>query len=468
MAITTNTANIGGRSRAQRILIILAVLALVTALAVVSQPGVFQAVLLVLAVLAALKLLTNNLALGLVALVPLSVFVHFELKTGTNTDVGPHILVVALIAGLAIIRGSGRDHAGILPESSSTTPLLLLCAVAAMAFLIGRLPWFAFAQGAPLRAQLGGLATFLISALTLLLAATQIRTMEWLKRITWLFIGIGALITLGRIFSGPLELLNQLTSRNALGSLFWTWLVAMAIAQGLVNTTLRRSLRIAMLAIAVGVIYMNLLHSTSWASGWIPPLVAIITIVLVELRGIGAAALVAGVTVALSNYRGLSDFLLSGNEYSLLTRFEAWRIVGEIVSVSPILGLGPANYYWYAPLFPILGYSVRFNSHNNYVDLVAQTGVLGLLAFLWFALTLARVGWRLLDRVPAGFPRAYVLGALGGLVGTLVAGMFGDWIIPFVYNIGLDGMRASLIAWLFLGGLVAMEQMHRESLMELT
>ena len=461
MAITTNTANFDGRSRARRILIILAVLALVATLAVVSQPGVFQAVLLVLAVLAILKLLTSNLTLGLAALVP------FELKTGTNTDLGPHILLIALISGLLILRGSGHDEAGILPKSSSTTPVLLLCAVAAMAFLIGRLPWFAFAQGAPIRAQLGGLATFLISALTFLLAATQIRTIEWLKRITWIFIGVGAIVTFGRIFSGPLELLNQLVNRNAMGRLFWTGLVAMAVAQGFTNTTLRRGLRIVLLSIAAGVIYLNLLHSGSWASGWIPPLVATITIVLVEIPRIGAAALLAGVTAALSNYRGVTDSLLSGNEYSLLTRFEAWRIVGEIVSASPIVGLGPANYYWYAPLFPVLGYSVRFNSHNNYIDLVAQTGVLGLLAFVWFSLAVARIGWSLLTRVPAGFPRAYALGAIGGLVGTLVAGMLGDWIIPFVYNIGLDGMRDSLIGWLFLGGLVAMEQLYRKRVTEL-
>jgi len=60
--------------------------------------------------------------------------------------------------------------------------------------------------------------------------------------------------------------------------------------------------------------------------------------------------------------------------------------------------------------------------------------------------------------VPEGFARAYVYGALGGLAGTLVAGMLADWLIPFVYNVGLAGFRTSVLAWLFLGGLVAMEQ----------
>jgi hypothetical protein len=58
-----------------------------------------------------------------------------------------------------------------------------------------------------------------------------------------------------------------------------------------------------------------------------------------------------------------------------------------------------------------------------------------------------------------------VYGALGGLVATLVAGMLGDWIIPFFYNITLGGFRASILGWLFLGGLVFLEQTmkHRDS-----
>lgn len=46
----------------------------------------------------------------------------------------------------------------------------------------------------------------------------------------------------------------------------------------------------------------------------------------------------------------------------------------------------------------------------------------------------------------------------------IVAGMLGDWVIPFVYNIGLGGFRASVLGWLFLGGLVALNNIiMRES-----
>src|SRR5207249_7869594 len=126
------------------------------------------------------------------------------------------------------------------------------------------------------------------------------------------------------------------------------------------------------------------------------------------------ATLVGSLMGALKLQQILSDVVFVGdNEYSLSTRLEAWRIMGEIIKLNPVLGLGPANYHWYTPLFPILGYAVQFNSHNNYIDIVAQTGLLGLGCFLWFVWAIGRLGWQLRSRVLAGFPRAYVDGALG-------------------------------------------------------
>jgi hypothetical protein len=42
----------------------------------------------------------------------------------------------------------------------------------------------------------------------------------------------------------------------------------------------------------------------------------------------------------------------------------------------------------------------------------------------------------------------------------LVAGMLGDWVIPFVYNVGLSGFRASVLGWIFLGGLVVIHHIY--------
>ncbi len=70
-----------------------------------------------------------------------------------------------------------------------------------------------------------------------------------------------------------------------------------------------------------------------------------------------------------------------------------------------------------------MGYYVKFNSHNQYVDLIAQTGMLGLLAFGWLCLALSRLGFKLRGKVKDGFSKGYVNACLAGLAGMLAAGM---------------------------------------------
>jgi O-antigen ligase len=101
-------------------------------------------------------------------------------------------------------------------------------------------------------------------------------------------------------------------------------------------------------------------------------------------------------------------------------------------------------------------WNVEFSSHNNWVDIIAQTGILGLSIVLAFAFSMGRVGLRLFRVSPDGFPRAYAAASVAGLVATLVSGMLGDWFLPFIYNIGLNGMRSSILFWVFMGGLLSL------------
>jgi O-antigen ligase len=152
---------------------------------------------------------------------------------------------------------------------------------------------------------------------------------------------------------------------------------------------------------------------------------------------------------------------IATDEYSYSTRLDAWAIIVDMLRVNPVLGFGPANYYWYTPLFRIRGYAVQFSSHNQYLDILAQIGILGLACVLWFFIELAWLGWRLRTQAPKGFAQAYVYGALGGLAGTVASGMLVDWLFPFVYNVGFNGFRSTILGWFFLGGLVTIEQVVR-------
>jgi hypothetical protein len=237
----------------------------------------------------------------------------------------------------------------------------------------------------------------------------------------------------------------------------------MAFGQAAFNRQLHSAWRLALGGLVIATFYVSFGQSRFWASGWLPPLVAMVAILWAGAPRIGLLVTFMAVLMAIPNIQRTIGLIMVDEQYSWITRLEAWRIVAEITRASPVLGFGPANYYWYTPLFPILGWHVEFSSHNQYVDIAAQTGLLGLVCFVWFAWELSRLSWDLKLIVPDGFARAYVLGAFGGLVATLVSGMLADWVLPNVYNITLSGMRASVMGWIFLGGLMSLWVMTRNS-----
>ena len=104
---------------------------------------------------------------------------------------------------------------------------------------------------------------------------------------------------------------------------------------------------------------------------------------------------------------GDAEWQLSGGSRLTLSQ----RVI-ELTLRNPITGLGPSAYRPYGvmqPLFYQGAYWIepRISSHNNYVDIVAQTGLLGLLCFAWLfcGRRLVRCRCKLNRRYPCPFHR---------------------------------------------------------------
>ena len=429
---------------------------LIVVVALAALSGLAIVLLLPLLGLLALTVLDRRPPLGLVLLIPASLAVPFTVGTGTGTRLNATILLLALLLALWFSRAVARRELR-LARSPVIPPLLALLCAALISFIAGAQPWLVFARTAPLTAQLGGLAIFGLSAGAFLLVAFQVRDLRWLRWMTWIFLAFGALHVIGRVTPGLGRLASLALQPGADGSLFWTWLVALAASQALFNRSLGRPWRLVLAGVTVLTLYIGFFPNRDWTSGWLPPLAALVVILWAGAPRLALpATLAAGLAVVFTSQRVANMVMGGDNSYSLSTRSEAAGILTDLVQrANPLIGLGPANYFWYTPLVPISGYRVSFNSHSNYIDLLAQTGIVGLGCFVWFVAALAWVGWKARARAAEGFPRAYVYGALGGLAGTLVAAGLGDWVLPFVYNVGLLGFRASVLGWLFLGGLLA-------------
>jgi O-antigen ligase len=294
---------------------------------------------------------------------------------------------------------------------------------------------------------------YILSFGAFLWVANQIRSQSWLEILTWVFIVLGSVYILGRISGLPVD--NYYQNGLVAGSMFWTWLIALMFGQALLNDRLHPMVRAFLfLVVAIG-LYELYFQLYDWKSGWLPSLISIAAILV--LRYPRAAKIIAPLIMVPALYY-LATRAISSDAYSWGTRIDIWLIVIDVAKISPIFGLGFSNYHFYVILVPIRGYYLYFNSHSQYVDLFAQVGLLGLICYLWFFGEAARLGLWLRKRAAAGFSQAYVYGVLGGIAGTLVAGILVDWTLPFAYNIGMAGFRASVIAWVFLGGLAALEQ----------
>ncbi len=332
-------------------------------------------------------------------------------------------------------------------------PLLYFMAISTVAFGVGQISWFTFANQAPLDAQIGGFAIYIMLPLIMLVTPNLIKDLFWLKVVFWAFIGLSMIYvvarTLGVSFADSL-----FTNGYVANSMLWTWMSALLVSQIMYNHELGWRMRSLLIACTALVFYVAMVQQNDWKSGWVPPAVAVLALVGLRFKKLTIVAI--PFAFAVGTYL-VQDLILT-DQYSWGTRVDAWLVVLDISRVSPLIGLGFANYYFYAKVFTIRGYHIKFNSHSQFVDIVAQTGVLGLLCFFWILFEVGRLAWDLSLRLKDGFARGYAYGVLAGVVGCLMASFLVDWVLPFTYNIGMDGIRASVLPWIFFGGLISIEQ----------
>ena len=409
---------------------------------------------------ALLVLFLREPSLGLLAMVIASLVIPSPFSSSRTGNINPGMMIEILLVGLWLLDMIARRRHISLAPSRTNLPLFLFMIWSVIALINGQINYYFTTQLASPIAQISGLAIFILSGVAYLLVGNLTSGLVWLKRLTWLFIILSAFYIFGRLIPPVKPYIFRVYQYGSDGSIFWIWLVAMISSQLLLNRQLSQRVRLALGAVLAGTLYIALIEAYSWKSGWLPAMLAVAVIVFIGLPRFRTLSVFVAIFVGILGSSKIASLVSSGEDYSISTRTVAWNLVLQIVKANPILGLGPANYYWYTPLFPILGYAVNYNSHNNYIDILAQMGIIGLALFLWFAWEVGFLGWKLKDVVPDGFERAYVIGVLGGLAGTLVTGMLGDWFFPFVYNVGLHGYRSSILAWLFLGGLVFLEQVY--------
>jgi len=410
-------------------------------------------------------------AVGLPSLLLAAGFVPFTVGTGTGSDVNIAMIGTAGLAALWLVRLVLEKGVRLRP-SGANRPWLALIGVAGMSIVAGGAMWSPWVSAKSTFAfvQLAQWSVFILSAAAFWLLAHDRAGRRMLGIATAIVAALGAT----KLASWLLPVTGAVTGRMLIdGPVLRIWFVALAAGLALFHPGMDRRLRAACLAAAALMVLLSWRVGPVWASGWLPPLVALGLMIVLGLwdrsRWLAVTAVSSG-GLAYLLYRLVLVEVASTDRWSLETRLIAWRGLFDLMEGRWLLGLGLASYWHYwrgvigsiAYLDPSTGafhytFDPQVNMHNNFMDVFGQMGIAGTVVLGWLLVALARQTKRQLDLEPPGFGRAFAAACLGGLGGMVFAAMLGDWIFPFVYNIGLDGFRDAFLGWLMLGGIVQLE-----------
>ena len=151
---------------------------------------------------------------------------------------------------------------------------------------------------------------------------------------------------------------------------------------------------------------------------------------------------------------------------SLKRREAIWGFTALMIKDNPVLGSGLGTFKYnslpYQAQFFDQGenrrlypYGIADKVHNEYLQLWAELGIIGLGIFLWLVITYFNYGIKLLKRLKDEYKQGIAVGLMGGVVAVLIDAIFG---FPL-------HLPATLVLfWLFIGLIVSLN--HSENYTE--
>ena len=198
---------------------------------------------------------------------------------------------------------------------------------------------------------------------------------------------------------------------------------------------------------------------TSSRGGWMSFLAGFITVLLVSRsrapRKLVAIAAVALVLVAISPSGQVQKRLVGDDHGSAASRIPLNKLALAMIEDHPLLGVGSNNFS--VAMQPYLAHALTgddfvYTVHNTYLRVWAETGIGGLIAYVWFLLSILQRAfrvWQLRDYVLAFMS----LGCAAAIIGLMVQMNFE----PF------RGDAAGHMIWLFAGMVTVMYRLSLKS-----
>ncbi len=388
---------------------------------------------------------------ALLIAVGLSVIVHDGISTGTETKITFTFVVLLVTFAVWLFKRLMVERSfNLRPTPSNLPGMLFIAAVVFSTFWSANyvehdVSWLFADKTVP---RITSALALILAMLTFFMFANLVTTVRAMRIFVWWFIAMGTVFVILHLTTGAVP--PPLNDRGQL----YAWVSILALGQFLFNGSLSRRLRMVLVGVSV-LPFSITLSGLSWLSGWLPHMVGMGLILSLRSRKWLLLLLLAGVLYVANNQGFLSGRINSENSESGETRTKAWGRVLDVTRGHLLFGTGPAGYHYY---FSILYKSQLFQlSHNNYIDILAQTGLVGFTLYIWFWAGMGVMAWRTFKNAPPnGFRRGLAASLLIAYPVTILSMMLGDWVTPFTYTQGLVGIDYTIWHWMLAGLTVAL------------
>ncbi|MCA0456656.1 MAG: O-antigen ligase family protein [Chloroflexi bacterium] len=385
-----------------------------------------------------------------------STLINDGVSTGTDTKLTFTFLALLLWSVIWLFRKVIVERSFNLRPSTANWPILFFCIVVLISYVwSGAFPEkeasYMIAQKSMVRLMTA--LILIVSPLTYVLFSNLMRSPLSFKIIVWWFIAFGLVTAVMRLVLGyvipPLNVRGQLP----------TWVCALALGQVLFNKNLAWYIRLGLL-IPIGLwCQISLGLGISWLSGWVPIVAVMGVLITLYSRKLLIVGLVLVAVWGALNFDFVSETFAGEQDESGGTRSTAWARTFGVVEKHLLFGAGPAGYeyYFHAYGYYDVGVGLADLSHNNYIDIIAQTGVIGFVIWIWMWIGQGWMMWKLFNkRIEDPFYSALRYSLVACYPAILVCMMLGDWITPFPYTQGLGGIDYTIWSWMLSGLAIAL------------
>lgn len=293
-----------------------------------------------------------------------------------------------------------------------------------------------------------------------------VRTLRDVRLVIGAYVIIGLMYALGTIFAPQLGLLTKASllgnnrpkvfgsSSSGLGALIVLF-TTIALGQALYAKQAKVRVFWWMLS---GIFILGVILAYG-REAWLDLLAAVLVMIGFRLKN-WTVLLFLLVPLVLLLIPGVSDFFDPTKTYGS-DRFKIWQDAINIWLRMPYFGVGAGNYQFFDRFYGIDQVGV---AHNQYLEVLAEMGVQGLICLIWLLIAVGYISVKYLNRAKTRQTKAIALAQVGFFAAIILGGFFTGTFIP---SAAAGGGTATFVEtsyrWLLLGIVLSTPSWEKEA-----